>query len=146
MRLVTVRRNVVRSVPPSASVTVTVTRVAPDCPGAGVSVTLRFMPDPPKTIPSSGKRLGSEVEALRVRSPAGVSASSTVKGSAPLEVPASIVRLVRSSIEGLEFPPPALMNMEETSFESSARSKSIMSSIIPLMNWPWMGVPPMVKG
>src|SRR5205814_475109 len=61
-------------------------RVAPVLPAAGVTVTVRSVPDPPKTTPESGNRSRSEVVAVRTRFAAGVSASATVNAIAPVLV------------------------------------------------------------
>ena len=66
--------------PPSASMTVKPILAEPDLPPAGFTVTVRFEPLPPKTIPLSGTSAGFEEEAVRVKSAAGVSTSVTTNG------------------------------------------------------------------
>src|SRR6476619_124938 len=66
------------------SFTVTVIVALPDCPGTGVTVTVRLASFPPKTILPLGTRLGLEELALSCRFAAGVSASSTVKSIGPI--------------------------------------------------------------
>ena len=59
----TVTLNVSVAVAPSESVTVRVTSAVPDCPAAGVSVTVRPAPAPPVTIDPAGNRAGFDDDA-----------------------------------------------------------------------------------
>jgi hypothetical protein len=61
------------------SLTVTVIVAAPVWPGAGVTVTERLAPVPPKTIFTSGTRVGFEELPLKLRLLAVVSISAKVK-------------------------------------------------------------------
>src|SRR5205823_4059714 len=81
------------AVRPPPSVTVSVTTDEPICPAAGATVTVRFAPDPPSTIPDSGRRVEFEDDAATVRLPAGVSMSPTVKAIGPDELSCGIVTL-----------------------------------------------------
>ena len=58
----------------------------PACPAAGVIVTLRLVPLPPKTMPAFGTNPGLAEVPEMFRLPAGVSRSSTVKSMAGVEV------------------------------------------------------------
>ena len=71
----------------------TVTRMveAPDWLAAGVTVTVRLAPEPPKTTLATGTRAVSDEVAGSVRLPAGVSASPTVKATAPVGVSSLMV-------------------------------------------------------
>ena len=62
--------------------------VVPTWPGAGVNVTVRFVPVPPRRILVLGRRVGLEETAVTVRFVAGISASPTVKDSGDSVVPA----------------------------------------------------------
>src|SRR5882672_4460474 len=77
---VSVKVSLAVSVP---SLTVTVTVVVPLWPAAGVAVTVRLEPLPPKTMLAFGRRVVLEEEPLTVRLAAAVSASPTVKLSGP---------------------------------------------------------------
>ena len=68
------------------SFTVTVIVAVPVCPVAGVTVTVRFAPEPPKTILALGTRVEFDEDPLSVRFPVAVSASPTVKPMGPVEV------------------------------------------------------------
>ena len=63
----------------SPSLIVSVTVAKPVCPAAGVSVTVRFEPDPPRAMLLSGSRPGFDDEGVTARLAAEVSASPTVK-------------------------------------------------------------------
>jgi len=67
------------------SLTETVMSAAPFRPAAGVTVTVRLDPEPPKTICEFGTSVVSEELPETVRLPAGVSASATVKASAGVD-------------------------------------------------------------
>src|SRR5437867_8178397 len=54
------------------SLTVTVVVAVPVCPAAGVTVTVRFDPDPPKTMLLVGTSVGLDEPLLNVRLPTGV--------------------------------------------------------------------------
>src|SRR2546429_9896712 len=68
----------------SPSLTVTVIVAVPVCPAAGVTVTVRLDPLPPKTILFVGASAGLDDPLLNVRLPTGVSASAIVNGIAPV--------------------------------------------------------------
>ena len=68
------------------SLTVTVIVAVPDCPTAGVTVTVRLAPLPPKTTLATGAKVGFEEAALSTRLEAAVSTSPTVKLIGPVEV------------------------------------------------------------
>ena len=88
------------AVAPPASVTVSVTVAVPHCPAAGVTVTVRLAPDPPRAIPAVGSRVRFEETAVTVRSAARVSASPTVKLIGPDEPPVGTVTSATSEIVG----------------------------------------------
>ena len=73
------------------SPTVIVMMVFPDWFAAGVTFTVRFAPEPPKTMFAFGATVGFEELPERVRFPAGVSASPTVNGIGPVEASSSRV-------------------------------------------------------
>src|SRR5256884_9915091 len=66
----------------SPSLTVTVIVAVPVCPAAGVTVTVRLDPLPPKTILFVGASVGLDDPLLNVRLPTGVSASPIANGKA----------------------------------------------------------------
>src|SRR4030095_1272472 len=59
--------------------------------GAGITVTVRPAPLPPRTMLAVGTRIGSEEAAVTVKLAAGVSISPMVKGSAAVLVSSLIV-------------------------------------------------------
>src|SRR5437867_3834060 len=65
------------------SLTVTVMLAIPDWSGRGVTVIVRFEPEPPKTMFSSETSAGFDEAALRMRAAAGVSASPTANEMGP---------------------------------------------------------------
>src|SRR5881296_1596983 len=69
---------------PSSTVTVIV--ATPVCPAAGVTVTVRLDPLPPKTMLLVGASVALDEPLLNVRLPTGVSASPTVNGIAGVAV------------------------------------------------------------
>src|SRR3954470_8776190 len=73
------------------SLTLTVTLPPPLFPDAGVIVTVRLAPLPPKAIPDTGTTPGFEEVAATVRLPAGVSTSPTVNAIAALDPSCEIV-------------------------------------------------------
>src|SRR5206468_3316162 len=75
----TVRRKLVEADAPLPSVTVSVMAVVPDRLAAGVRVTVRLPPLPPRTTPASGRSAWLEELRVTVRLAAGVSGSLTVK-------------------------------------------------------------------
>ena len=82
---VTVTRNEVLAVrEPSDTVIVTV--LEPDCPVAGVMVTVRFVELPPKTMPEVGRSVVFEEAFVRVSLLAAVLESLILKGIAVDEV------------------------------------------------------------
>src|SRR2546425_500611 len=68
------------------SLTLTVIVVTPFWLAAGLTVTVRFDPLPPKTMLLVGTSVGLDDPLLNVRLPIGVSASPTVNGIAPVAV------------------------------------------------------------
>src|ERR1043166_2692943 len=96
----TVSRKLVELVPPLASVTVKVIVVAPNWFCAGVSVTVRLLPLPPRTIFELGTRAGFEELPVTTRLPAGVSISPTVKAIAPLGVSSLMATLAIAEMVG----------------------------------------------
>jgi len=71
---------------PAPSLTVTVIQAVPASPVAGVTVTVRSAPLPPKTMPASGVNAGFEVARLRLSAAMGLSTSLSVKASGPAGV------------------------------------------------------------
>ena len=69
------------------SLTVRVILVVPVCPGAGVIVTVRLDPLPPKTMFAFGTSVTFVEVPFTVRLAAAVSASPTVNASGPTGVP-----------------------------------------------------------
>src|SRR3954466_9736890 len=82
----TVSRKLLLAVAPLPSVTVIVIVELPLCPAAGVMVTVRLAPLPPKTILLVGARVGLDDCAERRRLATGVSASPIVNGIAGVGV------------------------------------------------------------
>src|SRR5436189_2191500 len=72
------------------SLTVTVMVEVPVWPAAGVTVTVRLLPLPPKTMLPLGTRPVLEEAPLRVRLATGVSGSLTVKVMGRVEEPAVV--------------------------------------------------------
>ena len=72
------------------SLTTIVIVAEPDRPAAGVIVTVRLEPVPPKTIRPAGTSAVSLAVPLRIRLPAGVSASATANATGPVVVSALI--------------------------------------------------------
>src|SRR2546427_717845 len=68
------------------SPTATVIVVTPFWLAAGLTVTVRFDPDPPKTMLLVGTSVGLDEPLLNVRRSTGVSASATVNGIALVAV------------------------------------------------------------
>ena len=87
---VTVSRKLVEAVA-WLSLTVTVIVAVPVWFGAGVTVTVRLAPVPPKTMLATGTRVELVVAPVSVRLPAAVSASPTVSANGPTAVPAGVV-------------------------------------------------------
>ena len=73
------------------SLTVSVILTAPDWPATDVSVTVRLLLLPPKTIFAGGRIAGAAELAVRVNNEAAVSTSPIVKLSGPLPEPATTV-------------------------------------------------------
>ena len=65
---------------------------APVWLAAGVTVTVRSAPEPPRTMLAPGTSASSEEVAARVRLPAAVSTSPTVKAIGPVEVSSLMAR------------------------------------------------------
>ena len=81
------------------SLTVTVIVALPVLPDAGVTVTVRFAPEPPRTMFAVGTKVVEEEDFVSVRFAAGVSASPIVNGIAAVDWPdvtvcAAIVEMV----------------------------------------------------
>src|SRR5947208_6955575 len=68
------------------SLTVTVMVAVPVWLRAGVAVTVRLAPEPPKTMLATGTKVGLEEVSERIRLPAAVCASPTVKGMGAVAV------------------------------------------------------------
>ena len=79
-------RNALLAVPPFASATVIVIVLAPDWPVAGVTVTVRFPPLPPKRMLFVGASTGLEEALERTRLATAVSTSLMLNGIAALAV------------------------------------------------------------
>ena len=88
---VTVRRKVVVA-ERAPSETVSVTVAMPVRPAAGVAVTVRLAPLPPRTSPLVASRVVSDEAAVTVRAPGAVWVSPTWKGTGPVELPAVMLR------------------------------------------------------
>ena len=86
----TVRRKLVDAVA-NPSLTVTVIVAVPVWPATGVTVTVRALPEPPKTMLATGTSVGFVVPPVSVRFPAGVSTSPTVTGIGPTATPGLVV-------------------------------------------------------
>ena len=87
------------------SLTTTVTAVTPDCPAAGVTVTVRLEPLPPKAMLPGGTSVAFAAEPLTVRLPAGVFASLTVNGLAAVGVPSVVDWFASALMTGGELLP-----------------------------------------
>ena len=87
-------------IPPSASVTVTVILAVPFWLAAGVTVKVRSLPAPPKTILLLGTKVGLSDVTATCKSATGVSTSPMVKGMAAVTVFWAVVWLVISVIVG----------------------------------------------
>ncbi len=96
---VTIKTNVSALDPPDPSLTMTVIVVVPNRFCAGVMVTVRFVPLPPKTMLAFGASVVLEDEPETVRLPAAVS-SSTVNGIAPVAVSSAVILSAIFEIEG----------------------------------------------
>ena len=72
------------------SLTVTVIVEDPDCRSAGVTVTVRLAPPPPKVMFATGTRVVLVDAAERVSEPTALSTSPTVIAIAPVEALAAI--------------------------------------------------------
>src|SRR3954468_3324255 len=68
------------------SVTASVIVASPICPGAGVTVTVRLEPEPPKTIPELGTSVGLEELALNCKFNGAISRSPIVKAMGPIDL------------------------------------------------------------
>ena len=88
---ITVSRKLSLAVPPLVSVTVTVMREVPLIPAAGVMVTLRLEPLPPKEMLGAGTRAALVEATERLSSVAGVSGSLMVKASAGVACPCWVI-------------------------------------------------------
>ena len=84
------------------SLTVTLMVALPDWFAAGITVTVRLEPLPPKTILPFGTSPGFEDVPLTTRLEAGLSASPTVKLIGPVEVSSAVVWSGMSEITGGE--------------------------------------------
>src|SRR5215470_18415459 len=73
------------------SLTVMVMVAVPDWPAAGVTVTVRLAPEPPKTMLALGTRVGLEELPLRERLASGVSGSLMVNGRGEVGVFSGVV-------------------------------------------------------
>src|SRR2546425_397178 len=82
------------------SLTVTVMVAVPNWLVAGVIVTVRLEPLPPKTMLPLGTTVGLEDEPLTARLPGGVSLSPTVNGIGPVDVSSAVVWSAMSEMVG----------------------------------------------
>src|SRR6266850_3343535 len=98
----TVNRNVAVAVY-WPSLTLTVMVVAPFWLVAGVTVTVRLVPEPPKTMLFVGTSVGLEEPLLKIKLAAAVSASPIVKLRGPVEVSSSMARSARVEMVGEVF-------------------------------------------
>ena len=78
MNASTVKRKLSLATLPTLSRTVTVTTESPTRFVTGVSVSVRLLPEPPRTTLASGSRFVFDELTLRIRDVAGVSTSPTV--------------------------------------------------------------------
>lgn len=85
------------------SFTVTVIVVDPVWPGAGVTVTVRLAPLPPKTMLAVGTRVVFPLAPETVRIPAAVSMSPMVNGNAPVEAGSTTDWFARADMVGGSF-------------------------------------------
>src|SRR6267143_1070427 len=69
------------------SLTITVIVALPVWLAAGVTLTVRLDPEPPKTMLAFGTSVGFEEEPVTTKLPGGVSASLTVKAMGPVAPP-----------------------------------------------------------
>jgi hypothetical protein len=99
---VTVKGNVME-VLSCPSLTTTVICATPVWFAAGVSVTVRVAPLPPNTRLAGGTRVGFDDVPLTVKLPAAVSASPTVKASAPVAVSSAVTCAAIGEIVGAVF-------------------------------------------
>src|SRR5215470_6120016 len=90
------------------SLTVIVTVLVPNWLAAGVSVTVRFAPLPPKTMFAFGSSVWLDELPLSVRLAAGVSASPTVKLIGPTVVPVVVAWLLIAEIVGAVLAAPTV--------------------------------------
>ena len=97
---VTVRMKVSVALLPLASVTRTVMTAEPKAVAVGVTVTVRFAPEPPNTMLLFGTRPVSEDVPIRVRLAAAVSWSAMVKAMAGVAALSAIVRSTMSERAG----------------------------------------------
>ena len=97
---VTTKVSLVVAVP---SLTVTVIVAVPNWLAAGVAVSVRAAPEPPKTRFALGISVGSEDVAATVSEPAAVSTSPIVTASAPVALSSEVVVSAMSEIVGASF-------------------------------------------
>ncbi len=90
----------VQAPPVAASQTVRVMVVVPDWSRAGVMVTVRLAPLPPKTMLALGTSVVLDELPVTSRSAAAVSTSPTVKGMAAVAVSSAVVWSATSEIVG----------------------------------------------
>ena len=74
------------------SLAVTVILLVPNPSATGVAVTVRFAPEPPKTILATGTSVGLLDVTLRVSEASGASASPMMNASAPVFPSSAMVR------------------------------------------------------
>jgi len=82
------------------SLTVKVRLATPVCPGSGVTVTVRLLPAPPKTMSVVCTSSGLSELPERVRFAAGVSGSPMVNGMGTVAESIAMIRLVRLEMVG----------------------------------------------
>ena len=104
MTLLTVSRNLLLDVAPSASRTVTVISLCPEAFASGEICRLRAPAVPESVIPDSFTSAVLDDDSVTVRSAAGVSISVTLKPMAFVVVSSSVVCAAIAEISGASFP------------------------------------------
>src|SRR4051812_41970243 len=97
---VTVSTKLSEALPPLPSLTVMVIVVVPVWFAAGVMVTVRLAPLPPKLMLALGTSVVLDEDPASVRLAAGVWASPTVKGIVPVPIPFKVLRSAMLLIVG----------------------------------------------
>ena len=99
---------------------------------AGVTVTVRFAPLPPKTMLPVGTSKGFAAEPLRDKFAAGVFASPTVKGFAAVGVPSDVLWLARVEIVGAVLVPVTVSTNVSVTLFGPSFTVTVMV-LVPLM-------------